>query len=224
MPWTEATIPHNAPKAGRYDTLIKLLVIGDTSVGKTCLVLRFSEDTYHDAFITTIGIDFKIKLVDNIEPGVRAKLQIWDTAGQERFRTITQAYYRGAGGILLTYDVTSRASFESIRGWVRNIQQHAAGTVVRVLLGNKCDREDAREVSVEEGQQLADELGGIDFFEASAKMGTNVDEAFLTLAQRVRAQQRQAAPSGGAVPSVPVGGGSGQGRAAVAAKRSCQYC
>ena len=102
-----------AKSSGTYDSLIKLLLIGDSGVGKSCLLLRFSEDSFQTSFITTIGIDFKIRTIEM--DGKRVKLQIWDTAGQERFRTITQAYYRGAMGILLVYDVTDEASFNNIR-------------------------------------------------------------------------------------------------------------
>jgi len=110
-----------------YDYLIKLLMIGDSGVGKSCLLLRFSDDSFTTSFITTIGIDFKIKAVEI--DGKRVKLQIWDTAGQERFRTITTAYYRGAMGILLVYDITDEQSFLNIRNWIRNIEQHATDSV-----------------------------------------------------------------------------------------------
>jgi Ras-related protein Rab-8A len=98
-----------------YDYLIKLLLIGDSGVGKSCLLLRFSDDAFNTSFITTIGIDFKIRTVEI--DNKRCKLQIWDTAGQERFRTITTAYYRGAMGILLVYDITDEQSFANIRNW-----------------------------------------------------------------------------------------------------------
>ena len=121
---------------------IKLLMIGDSGVGKTCLLLRYANDSFSPTFITTIGIDFKIKNVDI--DGTRIKLQIWDTAGQERFRTITTSYFRGAQGILLVYDVTDRRSFESIRNWISQIQQHADVHVNKILVGNKCDMTDAQ--------------------------------------------------------------------------------
>ena len=106
-------------------------------VGKSCLLLRYSDDSFTSSFITTIGIDFKIKsiLIDES----KVKLQIWDTAGQERFRTITTAYYRGAMGILLVYDVSDEASFANVRNWMRQIDQNAAENVNRILIGNKCD-------------------------------------------------------------------------------------
>ncbi|CAM0905613.1 unnamed protein product [Alopecurus aequalis] len=127
---------------GDYDHLIKLLLIGDSGVGKSCLLLRFSDDTFTTSFITTIGIDFKVRTVEL--DGRRVKLQIWDTAGQERFRTITTAYYRGAMGILLVYDVTDESSFNNIRNWIRNIEQHASDNVNKILVGNKVDMDAKR--------------------------------------------------------------------------------
>merc|ERR1712167_236646 len=106
-----------------FDFLIKLLLIGDSGVGKSCLLLCFSDQSFTTSFITTIGIDFKIKTIEL--DGKRIKLQIWDTAGQERFRTITTAYYRGAMGILLVFDVTDDQSFQNIATWMDQIDQHA---------------------------------------------------------------------------------------------------
>jgi Ras-related protein Rab-8A len=166
-----------------YDMQVKLLMIGDSGVGKTCLLLRYANDSFSPTFITTIGIDFKIKNID-VE-GTRIKLQIWDTAGQERFRTITTSYFRGAQGILLVYDVTDRRSFESIRNWISQIQQHADVHVNKILVGNKCDMLDEKVVSTEEGQKLAKEFG-IDFWECSAKNDINVDDSFIGIAKSVK--------------------------------------
>ncbi|KAL7559970.1 hypothetical protein ACA910_014281 [Epithemia clementina (nom. ined.)] len=166
-----------------YDMQIKLLMIGDSGVGKTCLLLRYANDSFSPTFITTIGIDFKIKNVDI--DGTRIKLQIWDTAGQERFRTITTSYFRGAQGILLVYDVTDRRSFESIRNWISQIQQHADVHVNKILVGNKCDMKDEKVVSTQEGENLAKEFG-IPFAEVSAKNDINVDKSFKDLATAVK--------------------------------------
>eukprot|EP00882_Tetradesmus_deserticola_P003552 GHRQ01003760.1.p1 GENE.GHRQ01003760.1~~GHRQ01003760.1.p1 ORF type:complete len:219 (+),score=97.91 GHRQ01003760.1:332-988(+) len=181
-------------RAGRqdYDYLIKLLLIGDSGVGKSCLLLRFSEDSFTPSFITTIGIDFKIKKIFLDNKWV--KLQIWDTAGQERFRTITSAYYRGAMGILLVYDVTDEASFNNIRNWMRNIEQHASDNVNKIIVGNKSDMADEkRAVPYAKGQALAQEYG-MRFFETSAKDNSHVEEVFTSIAKDVmqRLQREQA--------------------------------
>uniref|UniRef100_A0A3Q1N471 small monomeric GTPase n=1 Tax=Bos taurus TaxID=9913 RepID=A0A3Q1N471_BOVIN len=158
--------------AKTYDYLFKLLLIGDSGVGKTCVLFRFSEDAFNSTFISTIGIDFKIRTIEL--DGKRIKLQIWDTAGQERFRTITTAYYRGAMGIMLVYDITNEKSFDNIRNWIRNIEEHASADVEKMILGNKCDVNDKRQVSKERGEKLALDYG-IKFMETSAKANINVE-------------------------------------------------
>lgn len=145
--------------------------------------MRFSDDAFTTSFITTIGIDFKIKTIEL--DGKRVKLQIWDTAGQERFRTITTAYYRGAMGILLVYDVTDEQSFQNIRNWIRNIEQHAAETCDKILIGNKCDMEADQVVERARGQRLAEEYR-IKLFETSAKTNINVSNAFISIAQDIK--------------------------------------
>ncbi|CAN1230888.1 Ras-related protein RABE1c, partial [Linum grandiflorum] len=132
-------------------------------VGKSCVLLRFSDGSFTTSFITTIGIDFKIRTIEL--DGKRIKLQIWDTAGQERFRTITTAYYRGAMGILLVYDVTDESSFNNIRNWIRNIEQHASDNVNKVLVGNKADMDDSKR---------------------SAKTNLNVEEVFFSIARDIK--------------------------------------
>lgn len=169
--------------AKTYDYLFKLLLIGDSGVGKTCVLFRFSEDAFNSTFISTIGIDFKIRTIEL--DGKKIKLQIWDTAGQERFRTITTAYYRGAMGIMLVYDITNEKSFCNIKNWIRNIEEHATSDVEKMILGNKCDMEDRRQVSKEQGQTLAME-NGMKFMETSAKASINVEGAFITLAKDIK--------------------------------------
>ena len=171
-----------AKAAGQYDYLIKLLIIGDSGVGKTCFLLRFSDDNFTASHLTTIGIDFKLKTMDI--DGKTIKLQIWDTAGQERFRTITQTYYKGAMGIILAYDCTDENSFNNIRNWVQQIKMHASDNVSKVLIGNKCDRPD-KKITTEQGESLANELG-IKFFETSAKTNINVGETFKFIAKEIK--------------------------------------
>ncbi|KAI3846115.1 hypothetical protein MKW98_015484 [Papaver atlanticum] len=192
-----------APARARadYDLLIKLLLIGDSGVGKSCLLLRFSDDSFTTSFITTIGIDFKIRTVE-LE-GKRIKLQIWDTAGQERFRTITTAYYRGAMGILLVYDVTDESSFNNIKNWIKNIEQHASDNVNKILVGNKADMDESkRAIPTSRGQALADEYG-IKFFETSAKTNFNVEEVFFSIAKDVK-QRLAESETKAEVPSIKI--------------------
>lgn len=181
-----------------YDYLFKVLLIGDSGVGKSCLLLRFADDTYTDAFISTIGVDFKIRTVE-LEGGRTAKLQIWDTAGQERFRTITSSYYRGAHGIIVVYDVTDAESFANVRSWLQEIGRYAADGVCTLLVGSKSDMASARQVEYAAGKALADDLG-VPFVETSAKDATNVEEAFLTMARTIR--ERVGAPNA-AAPQAP---------------------
>lgn len=165
-----------------YDYLFKLLLIGDSGVGKTCLLFRFSDDAFNTTFISTIGIDFKIKTVE--VDGKKIKLQIWDTAGQERFHTITTSYYRGAMGILLVYDITQEKTFDNIAKWLRNIDEHASEGVERLILANKCDLEDKRMVSKERGETIARDQN-VRFYETSAKENVSVEEAFMKLTEDI---------------------------------------
>ncbi|CAL9062759.1 ras-related protein RIC1-like [Musa acuminata AAA Group] len=166
-----------------YDYLFKLLLIGDSGVGKSCLLLRFADDSYIESYISTIGVDFKIRTVE--QDGKTIKLQIWDTAGQERFRTITSSYYRGAHGIIVVYDVTDQESFNNVKQWLNEIDRYASENVNKLLVGNKCDLTDNRAVSYEAGKAFADEIG-IPFLETSAKDATNVEKAFMTMAADIK--------------------------------------
>ena len=167
-----------------FDMQLKLLMIGDSGVGKTCLLIRFANQTYSPSFITTIGVDFKTKIL-RLDDGKRVKLQIWDTARQERFRTITTFYFCGAHGIMLVYDVTDRKTFIAIQSWMNQIDIHADVHVNKFLVGNKCDvEEDQRAVSYDEGKALAKEYN-ICFYETSAKQNINVDESFTAIASDV---------------------------------------
>jgi len=144
------------------------------------MLMRYAENTFTTNFFNTIGVDFKIKSV--ALDGKNVKLQIWDTAGQDRFRTITCSYYRGAQGIVVVYDVTDRDSFEAVKQWMMEIDKYAQENVIKMLVGNKSDMNDKRKVTVEEGQELANQYG-VQFFEASAKSCNNIDLVFQTLAK-----------------------------------------
>ena len=160
----------------------KILTIGESGVGKTCVLRRFVENKFLKNHLATIGIDFKTKTL-NINNQV-IKLKIWDTAGQERFRNITTQYYKGADGIVLVYDVTDEASYEKIRDWMEqilsNTQQEEIGLV---LLGNKCDME-PRNVTEEMGKKMAEELK-VNYFETSALTGQGIKEAFEQLTRDI---------------------------------------
>ena len=128
------------------------MLIGDTGVWKSCLLLRFADNSYTDAFISTIGVDFRFRTV-KIEKKV-VKLQIWDTAGQERFRTITSAYYRGADGIIIVYDVTCEESFNHVNEWLQEVNRYASEDTCKLLIGNKCDKAADRLVSTQQAQVI----------------------------------------------------------------------
>lgn len=166
-----------------YDYLFKLLLIGDSGVGKSCLLLRFADDTYTESYISTIGVDFKIRTIEL--DGKTIKLQIWDTAGQERFRTITSSYYRGAHGIIIVYDVTDQESFNNVRQWLQEIDRYASENVNKLLVGNKSDLTAKKVVDSATAKQFADQLG-IPSLETSAKNATNVEQAFLTMASEIK--------------------------------------
>jgi Ras-related protein Rab-1A len=150
------------------------------------------DDAFTESYISTIGVDFRFRTV-KIDNQI-VKLQIWDTAGQERFRTITSAYYRGADGIVMVYDMTSVESFDHVHDWLKEVNRYAAPGTVRLLVGNKCDRTADRAVTTEQAQELAADLG-IPFLETSAKSAKNVEEAFITLAGQL-IQQRSAGNTG----------------------------
>jgi Ras-related protein Rab-1A len=138
---------------------------------------------FTENFMPTIGVDFKIRTID--VDGKTIKLQIWDTAGQERFKTITSSYYKGAHGIIVTYDITDRESFTAVQTWMGEVEKHAQDNISRILVGNKCDLEDQRAVSVEEGQELAEHFN-VRFLETSAKDSKNVEQAFTLMTREIK--------------------------------------
>ncbi|BES90494.1 ras-related protein [Nesidiocoris tenuis] len=167
--------------AREYDHLFKLLIIGDSGVGKSSLLLRFSDNTFTGNYITTIGVDFKIRTIEI--DGEKVKLQIWDTAGQERFRTITSTYYRGTHGVIVVYDVSSGDTFANVKRWLHEIDQNCE-IVNKILVGNKNDSIERKVVLTEDAQRFADQMA-IQLFETSAKDNINVEEMFMAITRQV---------------------------------------
>ena len=165
------------------DLVFKILLLGDSEVGKSCFLMRYSENVFIENYITTIGLDYKLKTV-KLDTGKTIKVQLWDTAGQDKYRTIAKNYYKGSHGILLLYDITKQSSFDNIREWVRDIKEEVNEKAILFLIGNKIDMEDQRKIPKEKGVELAEEFK-IPFFEASAKSGENVDEVFKALYNKI---------------------------------------
>ena len=163
--------------------LYKILVLGDTSVGKSCLLLRFCDNSFQEAHLTTIGLDFRLKTI-NLKDDRKVKIQIWDTAGEDRFRSITRNYYKGAKGILLIFDVTDKETFTHVRDWIERIHEESPEGITICLVGNKIDMNESRVISNEEGKKIADEFK-IPYFETSAKSNIGVEEVFTYLVKEV---------------------------------------
>lgn len=176
--------------AKEYDHLFKLLIIGDSGVGKSSLLVRFADDCFSGNYITTIGVDFKIRTIEI--HGERVKLQIWDTAGQERFRTITATYYRGTHGVVIVYDVCSGESFANVKRWLQEIDQNCE-VVNRILVGNKNDDPSRKVVLTEDAQKYADSMG-IKLFETSAKNNLNVEDMFRSITELVLSSKKNQRP------------------------------
>jgi len=164
-----------------YDYLLKVVMVGDSGVGKSSLLKRFASREFTGDYISTIGVDFEIKTLEI--DGKTVKLQIWDTAGQERFQNITTSYYRGAHCIILVYDITQLETFQHVHKWHRQINEHSNANVQILLIGNKSDLTENRQVPYEEAEQMAQNLG-ISVFETSAKDAINVDQAFYHIAKQ----------------------------------------
>ncbi|XP_056137529.1 ras-related protein Rab-19 isoform X1 [Lampris incognitus] len=166
-----------------FDFLFKIILVGDSDVGKTCVVQSFKSGIFVENQQNTIGVDFTVRTLDI--DGKKVKMQVWDTAGQERFRTITQSYYRSAHGAMVAYDLTNRSTFESVPHWIQEIKQYGAANVVLVLIGNKSDLHNKRQVLFEDACNLAEERGVLAALETSAKEAQNVEAAFILMAREL---------------------------------------
>ena len=165
-----------------YDKKIKIMVIGETRVGKTALIKKYTKNDFGGVYLTTVGIDFQEKIINVEDKSI--KLQIWDTAGEERFRNIAKNYFHTSDGFLLVYDISCRDSFEKLSFWLEQIRLNAPEHTKCIVAGNKCDLEEKREVNKNEGEDFSKE-NNINFFETSAKEGTNVNEIFQVLANEI---------------------------------------
>ena len=165
------------------EIVYKILLLGDTTVGKTCFLMRYTDNTFQEVHMSTIGLDYRVKNMQ-LNTGKIVKVQIWDTAGQDRFRAITKNYYKGANGIILIYDITNQQTFENVKNWITQIKEEANENVCIFLIGNKIDDEENRTVTTEEGKELAKEFS-LPFYETSAKTGVNIDSTFSDLINKV---------------------------------------
>ena len=178
--------------SSQYDSLYKIVLVGDSGVGKSNVLSRFTRNKFSADEKSTVGVEFATKIVELEESKKKIKAQVWDTAGQERYRAITNAYYRGALGALLIYDVSKRTTFVNIARWMQELHDHASKDIVVIVCGNKIDLSNAREVSTDEGREFADR-NKLPFLETSALDATNVDIAFIRLIEDIFAKRRDSA-------------------------------
>lgn len=166
------------------ELVVKLLIVGNSAVGKTSLLLRYTEGRFSENHLPTIGIDFKIKKIHFDD--ISLKMQIWDTAGQERFKTVTQSYFKGTHGVIFVYSCTDRESYDHIVSWMKQANSSAPQNSSKILVANKCDADEkARVVTTEEGRELASQFK-LHFFETSAKTNENISEAFQCIAKMIK--------------------------------------
>ncbi|KAM6961175.1 ras-related protein Rab-19 [Aplochiton taeniatus] len=169
-----------------FDLLFKIILVGDSDVGKTCVVQSFKSGVFMEKQQNTIGVDFTVRTLDI--DGKKVKMQVWDTAGQERFRTITQSYYRSAHGAIVAYDLTRRTTFDSVPHWIQEVEQFGAASIVLILIGNKSDLHSQRQVLFEDACTLAEKRGALAALETSAKQAQNVEAAFSLMARELMAR------------------------------------
>ncbi|XP_075066481.1 ras-related protein Rab-19 [Mixophyes fleayi] len=174
------------PEDDPFDFLFKIILIGDSNVGKTCVVHRFQSGIFSDKHQNTIGVDFTVRSL-NID-GKKVKVQVWDTAGQERFRTITQSYYRSAHGAIIAYDITRRHTFDSVPHWIHEVEKYGAANLMLMLIGTKSDLVEKRQILFEEACTLAEKHSLLAVLETSAKESCNIDEVFLLMAKELIAR------------------------------------
>ena len=201
----------------QYDDLFKLVIIGDSGVGKSCLLLRFADDTFTENFYSTIGVDFRFKCLEIGDK--KCKLQIWDTAGQERFKTVTSAYYRGADGIIIVFDQTDKDSYNNVQNWIEDISKYSTDDPVKIIFANKDDiSKDKKSVDNEDIIEMEKKFG-LEVIRTSAKTGEKVTYAFEKLTQKLLLERNNRKMSRGysLEPPVPV-----EGR--FAPKKSCFSC
>jgi len=165
-----------------HDYMFRYIIVGDMAVGKSCILLQFTDHKFRHQHELTIGVEFGGKTIE--VKNKQVKIQIWDTAGQEAFQAITRTYYKGAIGALLVYDITRKETFEHITKWLNDIKVNGAKDIVCILIGNKKDLEEQRKVSFEEGKKLAED-NQLLFLETSAKTAENVNECFLLSAEKI---------------------------------------
>ena len=163
--------------------LYKILLLGDSTVGKTCFLLRYTDDTFLELHMATIGLDYRLKTMVLDDQKI-VKVQLWDTAGQDKFRAITRNYYKGARGIILIYDITNIKSYDNIKKWINEIKEEIPDKVTIILIGNKIDNERERKITKEQGEQLAKDYN-VPFFETSAKTGEGINESVLFLIKKI---------------------------------------
>jgi len=172
----------NSDENKEFDYLFRYIIVGDVNVGKSCIMLQFSEHQFREEHELTIGVEFSIKILEINNKNI--KIQIWDTAGEEAFQSVTKNYYRNAVGALIVYDITKKSSFEHLKNWIENVRECSTKNIKIILIGNKTDLEEKREVSYQEGLEFAKKYDLI-FFETSAKNFININESFYKLTEDI---------------------------------------